>query len=740
MPSASSFCSDESAVSSRNWWRTPLEFWLLAWLGLAITLQPIADEDFWWHLSRGRTVLEGSLTPSADLLTAESGREADWLGGVPLFLIYSVAGAGGLMLMKVAVLAGILWWFWHRAPTVSRVGRMLIIASGLVAARSAWDATPRFVDALGPVLMWCLAGTWFRRPTPGRLGAILAIQGVWANTASLSLLGIVAGSLACMAAPPPETRLPGGRRPVLPYGLLLMTIATPRGFWTLWDSLRLLFPGLAAPGWALAETDWRPLGTGGAVSLQELSFLALSLLSGLCVGHVFLTVKGRQSVACGVAWLLAVLLAITSRSNLPACALWIMLLTLDGLTKRTSPVPRQSGSDFPTWPSKILRHRAARWLVMGAVAVCGVGEAGGWWPGAEQRLGWGRDSKLAVELLELPLAELDLRGSAHVWGIRAAGALAWQNHPHLKVDDTPQRALLGGRLADNVLLNSDLEQGHQHSYWRTDGSRGGWWLELAARRTVLLLVPTEQTVAIRTLEPTLWKPLSLDAVDLPYGLASNRVCAPRILEIVRQREFVNRGPWTYQAPAVTGTLLYGDFWGWLTGSRNLEAELRQADVCRAMTLPVAALRVLASETDAPAPSRVGEIVVHCQMDLADTERTEMGYVSPFRQQAVEAFAARWEVTLWPAARRRLQEAEPAMREPASSDSPAFLAPYVAGDFPAAVAAVDGNSAETLYTRGWLELEAANSRAAAVQFRRLVSDYPHSPLTIVGQDVLDSLSY
>jgi hypothetical protein len=208
---------------------------------------------------------------------------------------------------------------------------------------------------------------------------------------------------------------------------------------------------------------------------------------------------------------------------------------------------------------------------------------------------------------------------------------AWVTRGRIKPHDVPQRALLGGRLRDFVLLRHDFEWNRLSRYRREDDSWGGWWLPLRERHTGLVLVAAEHTRLIRSLEPTIWKPLALDSPVLPYGQAGDRGVSERIVAILKQRAFAEDGPWVSSLLGPSGTDLSLDLWGFCGGvSPNLEQELRQSRVFRAMHLPRAGLRVLLPALRVSQAQPLRQEFAQCNRDLSEQHLCETGWISAWR--------------------------------------------------------------------------------------------------------------
>ena len=130
----------------------PIGTWVQAVVPIVVVLvlavRPISNADFWWQLSRGRAVLEGQLSPSRFLLAGDSLAEADWLGGVPFYVVFALTGFFGLMLLKTTVITSVAVWCWRRASGVPKSLRLLLITSLAVSIADVCEPTSGMWDLL----------------------------------------------------------------------------------------------------------------------------------------------------------------------------------------------------------------------------------------------------------------------------------------------------------------------------------------------------------------------------------------------------------------------------------------------------------------------------------------------------------------------------------------------------------------------------------------------------------------
>lgn len=449
-----------------------------------------------------------------------------------------------------------------------------------------------------------------------------------------------------------------------------------------WDAWRQSFL-ISAPWWgdplpASSPATWLPL-TQNSWDFAIVVFLLLMTLwiVSMVWPQRFPWGNGRKTVpgidAFNTLAMVPIFFAWTSASTLPLAVAWLAL-QLTVLVRR-SPGQSPRRSDGGTTPAGLvilvvlvgLLLGASRWQRLDA-AVGSPPSAGLRWAGLIGSAGWGIDSYLDVRHLQIALEpdsrpvsvssvgrpsgfEGEGRPTIFADDIRSAGMAAWVSGPVLAgstnrdqrrpiVQDTPTRAWIGGRLTAHARLWQELREGRQMRYWREDGSPGGWWLALSRRRTALLCFSSQKTGLIRQLEPSIWKPLSLESPVLAYARAGDPLYTGRILDVLSQRETVERGRWAYQPPPSLGSAFDRDRWGLTAQPLRPAAAFRQAEVFLGMNLPIASLRVLEAVRSSGRAEDYGRLRWQglwrqCQLELADNEKRVIGEPSRFRRLAID---------------------------------------------------------------------------------------------------------
>jgi hypothetical protein len=705
------------------------------WLCVLVTAaHPVFSDGFWWELSKGRAVAQGSLSPTATLVAGEVGRDGPWLSGVVPYLVYSSLGLSGLMILKIGcglVLTGLLL----KRATQSESGSpsdsgaapsmlALLIALSVLASREAWDPVPLLFDVLGLVLVYLAAERSTFAPGVRPLVSACLLLVLWANFGERSLVGIPVVLLCSVRRP---------RQFVAGLGLAVLLwcacCLTPAGLQSPFDSLSVTLPQTVESADVLRMVGWQSWWERGRAA-EAIAFAGLTVVYLLC--------QRKQPVLSSLVVLIAAhALAAASAENLPLAAVWMALAA-------TAPViPRETvGAAVETSrPDRSevmvstdhLRQPAWQKGLCAGVLIGLIWIAIGPWRGCVSGFGWGLDPRLGSEAFVASLADVSLRGQAHCVGLREAGLLSWHASPAVKPFDTPTSALLARRLTAQVLLTRDLSSGWKVLHRRADGTSGGWWSTIQDREISVLVVPSEQTALVAALEPTFWKPLSLNAVSLVYGKAGDSGCSAKIVQMLSLRGIVDRGAWTYDAVSEASSESF-EFLPWLKTTSATSESLRLARLFRAMGMSTGALKVLQA-TSAATDARVRHEFFENQLRLGYQERMESGRGSEFRlraallsQQRTDSGPAANEVLNWPSV--------PDLA--ATTNLARACEAYVRGDFRAAISTLTDDEPETVYARALLLLEAGDPQASQASLQGLIAKFPNHRLALSAKTLAASL--
>lgn len=670
--------------------------------GWFVAFQPISADDWWWQLSRGRAVLQGTWSPSAKLLTSENGWEADWLGGLPAYVLYESFGASGWMLCRLAVVGGLLWLAVDSLRSRRLVGfpAMLLTTATLIAVAGYLDPVPRTFGMLGMLfVVWWSWPTFNSSRVPDLAGrhrtswrslvAVATVFWLWASTSPSVALG---GLLMLIAALHETLAGSRGARARWIEGVVAIVAAslTPRGPLTWSDSLAWLLPASRTSPAALEGTPWAPLHRTDW-ELDSWLFLGLTVLwivnrwllrrRSSAAGKGQVATAGADSsppaTASGVApgwrqaglellellpFVAVQLVAWSSLHNVPIVIVW---LAADiGFQWRTAGLwlkedSAKTGSEDASGErarggsavrmlesvSAAQKHFAVSPSVLGGVLLIALIAVLLKISELPRSMGWGISATLDNRLLLAALEDTRPYGTALADDTRSAGMLIWilpqlpfdgdsVDRPPLRLQDIACRAVPTGRWERQRQLLEDLRRGRLMRYWRDDGTPGGYWLELDKRDTTLLCISNSNVDLIEGLEPSIWKPLSLDSPVIPYAAAGDEAYVRRLIEILQQREIVEYQNWHYQLPGSVGSAFDRDFFGVWPDTADADQVARQADVLRAMDLHYAALRVLSVGRRAfPASPAIADVLRRCQGELAEKEYEDAGRASWLRHWA-----------------------------------------------------------------------------------------------------------
>jgi len=695
---------------------------LLLIMTASFVLTPVATPEIWWQLSRGRVVMS-ELAPPGPILTAGNPlAEADWLGGLPFYLTFQLAGFSGLMLLKFAAVGILVYFLMKRYEEQLNWTAFFIVTLAFMAANGAWQPAPRLLDCWFLFLTWILTERWCRKPTPNKLIPILLLLALWANCSPLCLLGIVVIVLVPW--------LPGIRTVHAPHRKqssllvlvsLLALMLTPRGWFTPLDSFLQLFPGLFYPQELLALTVWHPTFLNGA-TIEVISFGILT------IGTVLFLIFSSNGWLETVALLAFAIPGWTNNDSLGPCAIGVALVA--GQCMCSSELSLRRLKLF-------LSPAMGRLLLIVGILVLSWKSAAGNLPGQAQRLGWGIAPELDMTLLNQTIGPLNYQGTAHCMGTASAGMLCWiKSDRKIQPVRTLRQALLQGRLFEELSLNEELSNGWEFQHPRADGSWGGWWVRLKNRDCQLLLVPNGDVKTIPALVDSRWQPMSVDASVIPFGWSGDLLSSPKIVELLPVKDFLNRKQWTYSLPNPAGTPECSDWWGILSGLPNPRPALLQAKTFRAMKLYTAALRVLhplLQHYHTPAVIREFHL---CQKELAYQEKLEMGNPSQFRFQAAQISNEN--------ADQRLNQTgltTSSNQSKPTENSNSFqtaIENYTRGDWEAALKHLSAKESESLYAKAQIQLESGDPDSAAETFRELIKLDPDDQLVVPSQNMLDTL--
>ncbi|TSA47964.1 MAG: hypothetical protein D4R46_00320, partial [Chloroflexi bacterium] len=127
-------------------------FFILLFLGLFLmTLRPIADPDFWWHLRTGQLIVQTHAIPHTDPFSfTNSGKPwvaHEWLSELLMYVLYRLGSYGLLIFVFSLIITGAFLLAYLRSPQESLpyvAGFTLLL--GAIATAPTWGARPQMIS------------------------------------------------------------------------------------------------------------------------------------------------------------------------------------------------------------------------------------------------------------------------------------------------------------------------------------------------------------------------------------------------------------------------------------------------------------------------------------------------------------------------------------------------------------------------------------------------------------------
>ena len=155
------------------------------------------DTDTWWHLRAGQWIVENRQVPRQDLFSytraGEPWEYPGWLVEVPLYLIYQLAGPGGLNLWTALMVTATFAFVWQTLSGGPFL-RAFVVVLAAAAAGVYWAARPYLVTfLLSAITLWILEKyRWRSETNPGKIVYWLPfIMVLWVNSHGGFLVGFL---------------------------------------------------------------------------------------------------------------------------------------------------------------------------------------------------------------------------------------------------------------------------------------------------------------------------------------------------------------------------------------------------------------------------------------------------------------------------------------------------------------------------------------------------------------------
>jgi hypothetical protein len=457
-----------------------------------MTVRPIADPDFWWHLRTGQLISEMRQVPHNDPFSFTRAGEAwvahEWLTELGLYSLYRLGGLPLLILVFSLIMTGSYVLTYATCTDASRpyaAGFALLLGS--LASAPAWGVRPQMLSLLLFALVLVLMERFRQTRRLGFLIPLPFLTALWVNlhagyflifaAVGFFLLGEVIELFVAWRRG--EKR---SARPVLALGAALAAsvpaaLANPNGA----HILTYPFETLTSPSMQQFIQEWFSPDFHRA-EWQPLAWFILALIGG--------SLLGRRPVPAA-RLLLSLFLgyaALRSMRNVPLFA----LAAIPVLAEQMAPLfgPQASVRGAP---------RLARWL--GTLIICLAGVTAGLQFIATAA------SQADAERKVFPVKAADWISqnrsggrlyNTYGWG----GYLIWRLYPQFLVYIDGRADLYGDEFI--------------YGYLRTYHAQPGWQEALEAARIDIVVIENGEPLDLALAESSLWEKAFADEASVVF--------------------------------------------------------------------------------------------------------------------------------------------------------------------------------------------------------------------------------
>ncbi len=172
-------------------------FFILLMLGLfSMTLYPIVDPDFWWHLRTGQLIIQTQSIPHTDPFSFTNfGRPwitHEWLSELGLYWLFQFGSYGLLIFVFSLIITGAFLLSYLRCPVETRpyvAGFTLLLCA--IATAPTWGVRPQMISLFITSGFLFLLDRYQSNEKVKYLIPLPLITLVWANLHAGYFLGLV---------------------------------------------------------------------------------------------------------------------------------------------------------------------------------------------------------------------------------------------------------------------------------------------------------------------------------------------------------------------------------------------------------------------------------------------------------------------------------------------------------------------------------------------------------------------
>lgn len=169
---------------------------ILLMLGVAVVAN--GSSDTWWHLATGRWIVQNHAVPHADPFSFTAAGKPwvahEYLSDVVMYLVFHLAGWGGLVMLSGTVLT-IGWWLVYKRCAAPPVVSGAVVLLGLLSAQPGVSLRPQmFTFLMGAAFLWIL-DRYQRERRAKLLIALPVLMLLWVQLHGGYILGLAIAGL-----------------------------------------------------------------------------------------------------------------------------------------------------------------------------------------------------------------------------------------------------------------------------------------------------------------------------------------------------------------------------------------------------------------------------------------------------------------------------------------------------------------------------------------------------------------
>jgi hypothetical protein len=173
-------------------------FVIVLFLGIfLLTIRPVTDPDFWWHLRTGQLIVETRQIPVTDPFSyTRSGTPwvtHEWLSEILIFFTYKAGGFNLLMLLFSLIITAAYATAYYRTSATSRpfiAGFVMLL--GASASNPLWGVRPQMITLLFFGLFLLILDRFIKSGNARDLISLPVLMLLWVNLHGGYILGLAA--------------------------------------------------------------------------------------------------------------------------------------------------------------------------------------------------------------------------------------------------------------------------------------------------------------------------------------------------------------------------------------------------------------------------------------------------------------------------------------------------------------------------------------------------------------------